>query len=105
MEAGGYLPPVPECSWGSIPVPLAEHWSALGEAKAWELKLSPEGAELQEAVGDPADCGQHPQECDAYKEKRQITENAVCSVKENTCLGLHIFLIRLSREHVSHTQS
>lgn len=57
MEAGGYLPPVPECSWSSIPVPLAGHWSALGEAKARELRLSPEGAELQEAVGDPADCG------------------------------------------------
>lgn len=40
MEAGGYLPPDPEYSPGSITVALVYYWSALGE-----LRLSPERAE------------------------------------------------------------
>lgn len=39
------------------------------------------------------------------RRKSKMTENAACYVKENTCLGLNVFFIRLSREHVSHTQS
>lgn len=54
MGAGGYLPPAPEYSRGSLTAALAWHWSALGEAKARKLNLSPERAEQEEAVGDPA---------------------------------------------------